>query len=81
MGWTTYLVMYFRAGKEKASEVVRKVESVGFKTTFGPVDFIYEWKQEPTKEQILKLADRLTKALDGTGVMFNIDTHNTLGIG
>lgn len=77
MAWITYLVMYFRAGKEKASEVVKKVESVGFKTTFGPVDFVYTWDKEPTKEEILNLADRLAEALDGTGVMFNIDTHET----
>ena len=75
MSWKTYLVMYFRAGNEKASEVVRKVESVGFRTTFGPVDFIYDWEIEPTKDEILKLADRLSEALKDSGAMFNIDTH------
>ena len=75
MVWETYLVMYFRSGNEKVSNVIKKVESVGFKTTFGPVDFIYKWKNKPTKEQVLKLADKLTLALNGTGVMFNIDTH------
>ena len=75
MVWKTYLVMYFRSGKEKASEVVKKVEMVGFKTTFGPVDFVYEWKYKPTKEQVLELGDRLSRALRGTGVVFNIDTH------
>ena len=77
MGWKTYLDMYFKAGNEKASEVVKKVESVGFKTTFGPVDFIYEWQKQPTKEQILKLADRLSEALKDSGAMFNIDTHES----
>lgn len=75
MAWKTFLVMYFNAGKEKASEVAKKVESVGFKTTFGPVDFVYEWQQVPTKEQVLELADKLAEALYSTGVMFNIDTH------
>jgi len=77
MAWKTYLVMYFKAGSEKASEVIKKVESAGFTTTFGPVDFIYEWKSKPTKEQVLKLADKLTEALNGTDVMFNIDTHDS----
>ena len=77
MVWKTYLIMYFRAGG-KASEIIKKVESVGFKTTFGPVDFIYEWgKNRPTKEQVLKLADKLSEALKDTGAMFNIDTHET----
>ena len=44
MAWKTYLVMYFRSGKEKASDVVKKVESVGFECTVGPVDFVYDWK-------------------------------------
>jgi len=76
MTWTTYLVMYFKAGNGKASEVIQKVESVGFKTTFGPVDFIYEWDHEPSKEEVLELADNLGEALKDTGVMFNIDTHD-----
>jgi len=77
MMWKTYLVIYFKAenGNSKPSEVIKKVESVGFETTFGPVDFIYEWQQQPSKEQILELADKLSKALKETGAMFNIDTH------
>ena len=78
MGWKTYLVLYFKAGNSKVSETVQKVESVGFKTTLGPVDFIYEWKKQPTKEEILELADNLTQALKGTEAMFNIDTHKSL---
>mgnify|MGYP001577282883 FL=1 len=77
MTWKTYLVMYFKAGdtNSKPSDVVKKVESTGFKTTFGPVDFVYEWQNQPTKEQVLKLADKLSEALKNTGAMFNIDTH------
>ncbi len=75
MVWKTYLVMYFNAGKAKASEVVDKVESVGFKTNFGPVDFDYAWEEKPSKKEVLELADKLTEALENTGVLFNIDTH------
>ncbi|OGJ12063.1 hypothetical protein A3K62_02270 [Candidatus Pacearchaeota archaeon RBG_16_35_8] len=73
MTWKTYLVMYFSA-ESKMSEVIKKVESAGFKTTFGPVDFVYEWQSKPTKEQVLQLGDKLSVALKGTGVVFNIDT-------
>ena len=52
MVWKTYLIMYFSA-ESKMSDVIKKVESVGFKTTFGPVDFIYEWKKQPAKEQVV----------------------------
>jgi len=77
MGWKTYLVMYFNTRSEKPSEIAKKVEEVGFKCTIGPVDFVYEWESEPTKEQILELADRLTEVLKNTETMFNIDTQNT----
>jgi len=69
--------MYFSTGNGKISEIVKKVESVGFECTIGPVDFVYEWDKEPTKEEILELADKLTESLKGTGVMFNIDTQNS----
>ena len=79
MAWKTYLVMYFNSGREKASDVVKKVESIGFECTVGPVDFVYDWQEKtPSKEDILDLADELAEKLDGTGVMFNIDTHETL---
>ena len=77
MSWKTYLVIYFKAGNEKISEIVKKVESVGFKCTIGPVDFVYEWDKEPTKEEILELADKLAETLKDTGIMFNIDTHES----
>ena len=75
MTWKTYLVMYFSTGNGKISEMVKMVESVGFTTSFGPVDFVYEWENKPTKEQILELADKLTETLKDTGAIFNIDTH------
>lgn len=75
MAWKTYLVMYFSSGEEKVSEIIKKVESVGFTTSLGPVDFLYEWEKEPTKEEILDLADKLGEALKNTGAIFNIDTH------
>ena len=77
MGWKTYLVIFFGTTGAKPSEIVSKVESAGFKSTLGPVDFIYDWKEkQPTKSQILAIADDLAKALSGTGAVFNIDTHN-----
>jgi hypothetical protein len=35
--------MYFKAGNKKASKVVKKVESIGFECTIGPVDFFMTW--------------------------------------
>lgn len=77
MAWKTYLVLFFGTTGAKPSEVVAKIESLGFKSTLGPVDFIHEWgSNEPQKKQVLELANELAKILTGTGAVFNIDTHN-----
>ena len=77
MKWKTYLVLYFKAGNGKITDIVKKVESVGFMSSLGPVDFIYEWEIEPTKEQVFSLADKISEILKETGVMFNLDTHQS----
>jgi len=74
MGWKTYLVMYFN-GDERITSIVKKVEALGFYSALGPVDFEFEWEEEPTKEQVFKLCDKICDALRGTGAVFNIDTH------
>ena len=75
MGWKTYLVIYFGTKSIKPTEVAKEIESIGFKTNFGSVDFIYGWEEKPTKEQILELADKIHGRLKESGVIFNLDTH------
>jgi hypothetical protein len=77
MGWKTYLVMYFGTGNGVVSDIVKKVEALGFNSVVGPVDFVYDWEEKvPTKQEIFALADKLSVALRGTGAVFNIDSHN-----
>lgn len=77
MKWQTHLVLYF--GTENGlsmKELVKKVEKLGFSSALGPVDFIKVWNKEPTKEQIFDLGDKIKAELKGSGVIFNLDTHN-----
>jgi len=77
MGWRTYLVMYFGSNGKAVSEIVKEVESLGFEAALGPADFLYDWKNKaPTKQDVFALADKLTKVLKGSGVIFNIETHD-----
>jgi hypothetical protein len=77
MAWKTYLVMYFGTGIVKPSEVVKKIERLGFKLAFGPVDFSYDWgEKKPTKENVMDLADKLHEAISFSGATFNLDTHD-----
>jgi len=76
MGWKTYLIIYLGTGA-KVSEVVKKVEAIGFSSQLGPVDFVYDWgDKEPNKEQVFALGDKLTQTLHGSGSVFNLDTHD-----
>ncbi len=75
--WKTYLILHFgTANGEKPSEVAEKLEEIGFETSLGPVDFIHKWDKEPAKEQVLELADKISETLEGTGAVFNLDTHD-----
>ena len=76
MGWKTYLIMYFGDCDLSVTEIVERVEGLGFTSALGPADFVYEWDNEPGKEQVLDLADKLKSKLKGTGAIFNLDTHD-----
>ena len=76
MGWRTYLIVYFGTKGRNPSEIAKEIEKLGFETHFGLVDFIYEWNEEPTKEEALDLGDKVCEALKGSGAVFNLDTHD-----
>lgn len=77
MSWKTYLVMYFGDKGFLVTDIVKKVEDLGFSAALGPADFLFDWKNKtPGKKDVFELADKLTKVLKGTGVMFNLDTHD-----
>jgi hypothetical protein len=76
MGWKTYLIVYFGTKEGKMSDIVKSVETLGFRSQFGPFDFVYDWDSEPTHEQIFEIGDKLSEILKGTGTVFNLDTHD-----
>jgi len=77
MGWKTSLIMYFGTQGIKTSDVSDRVEDLGFECVIGSVDYVYDWKgRKPTKAEILSLGDKVVKVLDGSGAIFNLDTHD-----
>jgi len=77
MGWKTYLIMYFGTQGVKSSDVSERVEDLGFESVIGSVDFVYDWKgKKPSKGEILSLGDKVVEVLDGSGAIFNLDTHD-----
>lgn len=73
--WKTYLILHFGTNGKKPTEVEKALEDLGFKTQFGSVDFVYSWSEQPAKEQVLELADKIAESLQGSGAVFNIDTQ------
>jgi hypothetical protein len=77
MVWRTHLVMYFGTDSVSASEIAKRLEVLGFETTFGSADFVFEWGlKEPSKEEVLALGDKVVQSLKGSGAVFNLDTHD-----
>ena len=69
--------MHFGTDGIKPSDVAEKIESLGFETKFGSVDFVYDWKdKKPSKEEVLSLGDKIAVMLKGSGAVFNIDTQD-----
>ena len=49
---------------------------MGFKTTFGQHDFVYNWKKKVTLSEILKFVDSVQRKLNGTGALLKFSTIN-----
>ena len=77
MVWKTYLILHFGTQGAKPTELAAKLGTLGFNAEFGAIDFIYNWGEEqPSKEQVLGLADKVAETLNGSGSVFNIDTNS-----
>jgi len=75
--WKTYLIIYFGDKGAKPTDIVAKINELGFKTRLGTFDFSYKWGEEaPSKESILELGNKVAEAIKDTGVIFALDTHD-----
>jgi hypothetical protein len=58
-----------------ASEITDKLRDLGFETSLGSHDFVYDWKDKdvpPT--EVIKFVDKVQTQLKGMGVKFNATT-------
>ena len=70
----TYLLVYHSSEGKPPTEVVERIASVGFKPMKGYYDFVYEWNEQESVEEVLKIADVLHNVLKGTGTTFKLET-------
>jgi len=71
----TYLLLWFASDGGKPSEVVKKLEGLGFKPMHGNYDMVYDWPQKSTIDDSLSLGDRVQKRLNKNKVMFKLETE------
>jgi hypothetical protein len=58
----------------KPSEVVERLHMLGFKPTYGPYDFEYEWGKNAGVKEAIWFADRIHETLKGCQVLFHLET-------
>jgi hypothetical protein len=70
----TYVEVMISTEGEKASIITDIFFELGFKTTFGQHDFVYNWKKNVTLSEVLKFIDNVQQKLNGTGAILKFST-------
>lgn len=71
----TYVTVYVWSEGEKASEVADKMKEMGFRTTLGTFDFVYEWQQRNVPSaKIIEFVDEVQAKLNGSGALLHFTT-------
>ena len=72
----TYVEVIVSTEGEKASVITDKFFELGFKTTFGQHDFVYNWKKNVTLAEVLRFVDDVQSKLKDTKAMLKFTTIN-----
>ena len=71
----TYVTVYVSSEGEKASDVSTKMKEMGFRTTLGTFDFVYEWTQgEVPSTKVIDFVDEVQRKLNGSGALLHFTT-------
>lgn len=72
----TYLQIWYNSWENTAtpSEVNNRLMSLGFKPIQGPQDYVIEWEENTSIDDVLRFGDKIHLTLAGTGVLFKIET-------
>jgi hypothetical protein len=71
----TYLTVTLSSEGGKASEITNKLADLGFDTTLGSHDFVYEWKDKSiSADQVINFIDQVQSKLRGMQVLISATT-------
>ncbi len=71
----TYLTVLFSTRGGRPSDVVERLQMIGFKATTGNYYFVYEWDKNATVDDTIYFADKVHETLKGQGVLFRLETE------
>jgi len=74
MGMKTYIKITFHSEGERPSEIMSRLESLGFKPITGAYDMVYEWGNGATVKDAIWFADKVHETLKGYDVLFQLET-------
>ena len=71
----TFVTLTLNSDGGLASEVVDLILDMGFNSTLGSHDFVYDWKKKDvTPSQVIDLLDKVQKKLKGMNVLLQFAT-------
>ncbi len=70
----TYLSIIFNTEGERPSEIISRLQSLGFKPITGSRDLVYEWPDSASVSDAISLVDRVHATLGGYNVLFTTET-------
>ena len=78
MTMNSYITMMFSTEGSLPSQVVDRLQMIGFKPCTGNYDFVYEWDKNATIEDTIYFADKIHEVLNGMGVLYSLETDEVL---
>jgi hypothetical protein len=72
----TYLTVMFSTEGGLPSDVVDRLQMIGFRPCTGNYDFVYEWGKNATVEETIYFADKVHEVLKDMGVLFRLETDD-----
>ncbi len=70
----TYISLILNSEGANASTVVEVLRDIGFVASIGQHDFVYNWENEVTVENVLVFLDKVHKKLGGLTVQYQVST-------
>jgi len=70
----TYLQIWFSSEGGQVSDINSRLMSMGFRPMKGNYDYIYDWRNTPTEDDILSLAEKLRHTLKTMNVLYKLET-------